>query len=98
MFHMPYQQGFIDQWEHGDAAPGAGGLREALLIAGEAAANPADHAIISGKAPQGATLRLSKSFDTKTSPYCALGVDPVVSVTALPDALSCPGGAQDPQT
>src|SRR5215211_4189081 len=25
MFHMPYQQGFIDQWEHGDAPAGAGG-------------------------------------------------------------------------
>ncbi|MDX6640040.1 MAG: hypothetical protein QOF12_1051, partial [Solirubrobacteraceae bacterium] len=33
MFHMPYQQGFVDQWEHGDA-PGGGGLRDALLIAG----------------------------------------------------------------
>jgi len=98
MFHEPYQQGVVDQWEHGDTGSNGGGLREALIIAGEAAANPADHAVISGKAPQGATLRLSKSFDTRTSPYCALGVDPVVSVTALPDALSCPGGVQDPQT
>src|SRR4051812_20651085 len=98
MFHEPYQQGVIDQWEHGDTGSNGGGLREALIIAGEAAANPAGHAVISGNAPKGATLRLSKSFDTKTSPYCALGVDPVVSVTALPDALSCPGGVQDPQT
>jgi hypothetical protein len=98
MFHMPYQQGFIDQWEHGDAPPGSGGLREALIIAGEAAANPADHAVISGKAPAGATIRLSRAFDTKTSPYCAMGVDPVVSVTTLPDPVACPGGVQDAQT
>jgi hypothetical protein len=98
MFHEPYQQGFVDQWEHGDAQPGAGGLREALLIAGDAAANPADHAIISGRAPRGAKLRLTKSFDTTTSPWCAMGVDPVVSVTALPDPVACPGGVQDPQT
>jgi hypothetical protein len=98
MFHMPYQQGFIDQWEHGDAPPGSGGLRDALLIAGEAAANRADHAIISGKAPAGATLRLSKAFDTRTSPWCAMGVDPVVTVTEVPGPVSCPGGVQDPQT
>jgi Zinc carboxypeptidase len=98
MFHMPYQQGVIDQWEHGDAPAGSGGLREALLIAGEAAANPADHAIISGGAPAGATLRLKRDFDTKTSKFCPMGVDPVVTVAALPDALACPGGWQDPQT
>jgi hypothetical protein len=98
MFHMPYQQGVIDQWEHGDAPAGSGGLRDALLIAGEAAANPADHAIISGGAPAGATLRLKRDFDTKTSKFCPMGVDPVVTVAALPDALACPGGWQDPQT
>jgi hypothetical protein len=98
MFHMPYQQGFIDQWEHGDAAPGSGGLREALLIAGEAAANPGDHAVISGHAPPGATIRLTKVFDTKTSPYCDMGVNPVVTVTAVPEPLACPGGRKDPQT
>jgi hypothetical protein len=98
MFHMPYQQGFVDQWEHGDAAPGAGGLREALIIAGEAAANPADHAVIAGHAPAGATIRLSKAFDTKTSPSCEMGVDPVVTVTEVPEPLACPGGRKDAQT
>jgi hypothetical protein len=94
MFHMPYQQGFIDQWEHGDGPAGAGGLREALLIAGEAAANTVDHAVISGNAPAGATIRLAKAFDTKTSPWCGMGVAPVVTVTEIP----CPGGVQDPLT
>jgi hypothetical protein len=98
MFHMPYQQGFIDQWEHGDAAPGSGGLREALLIAGEAAASTADHAVLSGRAPAGATIRLARSFDTKTSPWCAMGVDPVVTVSDVPGPIACPGGVQDPQT
>jgi hypothetical protein len=54
--------------------------------------------VISGSAPAGATLRLTRAFDTKTSKYCALGVDPVVTVAGLPDALACPGGWQDPQT
>jgi hypothetical protein len=73
-------------------------LREALLIAGEAAANTADHAVISGSAPAGATIRLAKAFDTKTSPWCGMGVDPVVTVTETPGPLACPGGMQDPQT
>ena len=98
MFHEPYQQGFVDQWEHGDAAPGSGGLREALLIAGEAAANPSDHAVISGHAPAGATIRLAKAFDTQTSPWCAMGVDPVVTVSEVPGPVACPGGVQDPLT
>jgi hypothetical protein len=98
MFHMPYQQGFIDQWEHGDAPAGAGGLREALLIAGETAASTGDHAVISGNAPEGATLRLTKAFDTKTSPWCAMGVAPVVTVTQTPGPVDCPTGVQDPQT
>jgi hypothetical protein len=97
-FHEPYQQGVVDQWEHGDAPAGAGGLRDALLIAGEAAANTADHAVISGHAPAGATIRLAKAFDTQTSPYCDMGVDPVVTVTAVPEPLACPGGSKDPQT
>ena len=43
------------------------GLREAMLLAGEATANPANHAIIDGTAPAGRTLRLTKDFQTTTS-------------------------------
>ena len=69
-FHMPYKVGFIDQWT-GEYAGNGKGLREALLIAGEAAGNPADHSVITGSAPRGATLRLTKEFQTFSSPdYC----------------------------
>ena len=43
------------------------GNREAFLIALENAADPRRHSVITGTAPAGATLRLSKTFDTPTS-------------------------------
>jgi hypothetical protein len=101
MFHMPYEIGVVQQWERGDNPAGStkGGMREALLLMGESAANRADHGVLSGTTTPGAVLKLTKSFDTKTSPYCDLGVDPVVAApVALPDAVSCPGGMKDPQT
>jgi Zinc carboxypeptidase len=96
LFHMPYETGVVTQWERGDNPPGstAGGLREALLLIAEAGANPADHAVISGTTRPGAVLRLKKSFDTKTSPYCDLAPDPAVSVMTLP----CAGAMHDPVT
>jgi hypothetical protein len=73
-FHMPYETGFVDEWDGTTASRLAGaprqGLREALLIAAEAAANPADHSIIEGHAPPGRVLRVKKSFTTMTSPVC----------------------------
>ncbi len=71
-FHMPYETGFVDQWLGTGGRPG---LREALLIGAEAAASDADHAMIEGEAKPGATLTLSKSFNTYTSPYCAEGIE-----------------------
>jgi hypothetical protein len=91
-FHMPYQTGVVDEWN--GTGPRAGrGLREALLIAAEAAASTPDHAVVSGTAPAGRVLRLHKAFVTETSPYCAMGADPVISVT---DPV-CPGGEQPAQ-
>ena len=62
-----YQTNVIDQYDGKGAIAGMG-VREALLLAGEQAANPADHAILSGTATPGATLRLRKTFKTTTSP------------------------------
>lgn len=95
MFHMPYEKGFIDQWVKGDGGPG--GLREALLISAEAAMNPRDHAVLTGRSTPGAVLRVRKAFDTQTSPYCAIGVSPV-AVGDAPGPLACPGGLQKPLT
>jgi hypothetical protein len=80
-FHMPYQTGVVDEWTGQNAHSGnRGGLREALLIAAGAAANDADHAILEGTAPAGKILRLRKSFETKTSPFCQKGVEPIVNI------------------
>ncbi|MER7443972.1 M14 family zinc carboxypeptidase [Micromonospora avicenniae] len=43
--------------------------RAAMLEALETTADSAEHAIIEGKAPKDAVLRLTKSFDMYTSPY-----------------------------
>lgn len=43
--------------------------RNAMLEAAATAADPDEHAVIDGKAPKDAVLRVSKSFDMYTSPY-----------------------------
>ena len=80
-FHMPYETGVIADWTGENAYSGnRGGLREGLLLAAEAAAGPADHAILRGAAPAGTTLRLAKSFQTRTSPFCQKGIEPVLDI------------------
>ena len=70
-FQGPYQTHVIDQYLGSAAAGTAGkGVREALLLAGEEAADPADHAIVAGTAPAGRVLRLHKDFTTATSRSC----------------------------
>ncbi|CAA9508172.1 MAG: Carboxypeptidase T precursor [uncultured Solirubrobacteraceae bacterium] len=46
---------------------GGGGNREAYFVAAESTADRAKHSVLQGKAPAGATLRLTKEFDTLTS-------------------------------
>lgn len=66
-FHPPFAE-VVDEYVGAPGTPFAGkGNREAFLIALEAAANPAHHSVIGGKAPTGAVLRLKKAFTTKTS-------------------------------
>jgi hypothetical protein len=76
-FHMPYETGFVKEWTgENEAAGGRGGLAEALVIAGEAAANPGDHSIIAGKTKPGQVLRLRKDFKTPSwhEGFCKLEV------------------------
>ncbi|HEX2086473.1 MAG TPA: M14 family metallopeptidase [Solirubrobacteraceae bacterium] len=94
-FHMPYEVGFVDEWT-GETAGNGRGLREALLIGAEAAANPADHSVLVGKVRPGTTLRLKKTFVTRTSEYCPAGYygpwnweHPVLR---LGKAVNCPTG------
>src|SRR4051812_25636162 len=94
-FHMPYETGVVKEWTgDNDKAKGRGGLREALLLGAEAAANPADHAQLTGTATPGRFLRLTKSFDTKTSDYCAQGIQPDIGGDSVPAFLQCPQGTQ----
>ncbi|MFL5846805.1 MAG: M14 family zinc carboxypeptidase [Solirubrobacteraceae bacterium] len=74
-FHPNYQDGVVDQYlgtVDGVLAQAAGrtaskGLQESYLLAGEAAVDTANHAVIEGNAPAGATLTLTKDFTTATS-------------------------------
>jgi len=73
-FHMPYEQGVVDQWNGAGDLAGRG-MREALMLSLESAANPADHSVISGTAPAGRVLRVRKDFQTMTSPVCQIALD-----------------------
>ena len=64
-FRPPFAQ-LVDEY-FGAGAYAAKGNREAFLIALENAADPRRHSVITGTAPAGATLRLLKTFDTRTS-------------------------------
>ena len=63
-FHPPFAQ-VVDEYLGAGAYAGRGN-REAYLIAFEEAVSRTSHAVVSGKAPVGATLRLRKEFSTPT--------------------------------
>jgi hypothetical protein len=65
-FHANYQDSVIGEYV-GEGMHEGHGAREAFLIAGERAANRADHGVIEGSAPAGRVLRLRKEFTTPTS-------------------------------
>ena len=65
-FHANYANSVVTEYV-GDAAHAGLGVREAYLLAGERAAQAADHSVIEGSAPAGATLRIRKTFSTPTS-------------------------------
>jgi hypothetical protein len=73
--------------EYSGTAPGAhGGVREALLRAGEQAANPSFHSVLLGAAPAGSVLRLRKSFVTDTSQPDVKVQDRLDFTTTVPDS------------
>jgi hypothetical protein len=69
-FHPPYSRGVEAEYLGRAPAVGAGkgGNREAYYTMLQATANTALHSVIEGAAPAGSTLRLSKTFQTSTSP------------------------------
>ncbi|MGH3735761.1 MAG: M14 family zinc carboxypeptidase [Micromonosporaceae bacterium] len=64
-FHPPYEGGVVNEYLGAGDHAGKGN-REAYLIALENTVDAAQHSVIAGKAPAGATLRLQKRFDTPT--------------------------------
>ena len=66
-FHSPYAAGVVDEYV-GNAEGATGGNRMAYLIAMRSTMNRRRHALISGRAPAGAKLTLTKRFETPTSP------------------------------
>ncbi|HEY8582738.1 MAG TPA: M14 family zinc carboxypeptidase, partial [Capillimicrobium sp.] len=48
-------------------APGRGGMREAFMLALESTADTARHSVVTGTAPAGATIELSKTFASETA-------------------------------
>jgi hypothetical protein len=65
-FHPPYPVGVTN--EYFGKYPNGGGNRAAYFKALESTADSKMHSVITGEAPPGSTIRLAKSFDTKTSP------------------------------
>src|SRR5215207_9409083 len=69
-FHPPYATGVEAEYLGLPPAAGAGtgGNREAYYEMLKATADTALHSVIEGSAPAGSTLRISKTFQTSTSP------------------------------
>ncbi|MBA3380547.1 MAG: zinc carboxypeptidase [Actinobacteria bacterium] len=80
-FHPPFPK-MIDEYLGAGIYAGKGN-REAYLLALETAADPLHHSLVAGKAPTGAVLRLTKSFDTATSQPTPIR-DTLVSTMVVP--------------
>ncbi|HEX2084497.1 MAG TPA: M14 family zinc carboxypeptidase [Solirubrobacteraceae bacterium] len=81
-FHMPYETGVVKQWT-GEYAGNGKGLREALLLGAESAANPVDHSTLRGRAKPGTVLHLRKEFQTATGAKCTYAQGYVNAQTPL---------------
>ena len=99
-FHPPYAKGVEDEYRGEDLAAGAGkgGNREAYYTMLQATADADMHSQIEGSAPAGSTLRISKTFQTETSPVWQddFGVsigDPIQFPDTLTSEFKPTGGA-----
>jgi hypothetical protein len=98
-FHPPYAEGVVAEYLGLPPAEGAGrgGNREAYYEMLEATANSRYHSLVRGRAPDGWTLKIKKSFMTQTSPVWQddtgenIG-DPMLFPDALESELHSNGG------
>jgi hypothetical protein len=89
-FHPPYQTGVVAEYRGLAPAEGAGkgGNREAYYEMLASTADAGDHSLLTGKAPKGWKLRISKSFMTSTSPVWGDDTSTVIGDPQLfPDRL-----------
>jgi hypothetical protein len=99
-FHPPFASGVEAEYLGLPPAAGAGkgGNREAYYAMLDATADASLHSVIEGSAPEGSTLRLSKTFQTSTSPVWkddlgnSIG-DPLRFTDTLTSELKPSGGA-----
>jgi hypothetical protein len=85
-FHIEYARAVVNQWTGSETEKGKGkGLREALLLAGETAADRGEFSTLSGTAPPDSVLRVRKDFETPTS-------DPICLFETT--AVACVGGVE----
>ena len=91
MFHRP-TDGVINEWdgegirdeENGHVPNPGKGMREALLIAAEQVLDTTDHGVVTGKAPAGTVLHITKDFKTATGRVCQVIVAPPVGFANPP--------------
>ena len=69
-FHEPYEKAVVGEYLGlpGTAGAGKGGNREAYYRMAEHALTAESHSLITGRAPEGRVLRVTKSFTSLTSP------------------------------
>jgi hypothetical protein len=98
-FHPPYAHGVEAEYLGlaSSAGAGKGGNREAYYTMLQATADTSLHSLIEGSAPAGSTLRISKTFQTSTSPVWrdVLGNsvgDPIQFTDTLSSELKAEGG------
>ena len=90
-FHPAYPVGVPT--EYFGKGPHAGkGNRSAYYLALEFVADTANHSLIEGTAKPGTELRLTKTFETLTSPRPENGGQPIALTDTLSDTLSTGGG------
>ena len=81
-FHAAYADAVVGEYL-GEGPHQGDGVREAFLIAGERAADSAEHSIVRGAAPASAALRLHKEFQTPTC--VGVGDNPCLAPTLFVD-------------
>src|SRR3954469_18767237 len=93
-FHIKYDRAVVHQWTGEETEKGKGkGLRDALLAAGEEAANRGEFSTLQGTAPPDSVLRLHKDFKTFTAKDICTVEDTGVDCTAA--GATIPQHSQD---